>query len=289
MQNISLTSSKWLNYIRLMRLDKPIGIFLLLWPTLMALFIAGNGKPDPFIVSVFVLGTIIMRSAGCVINDLADYQFDKEVTRTKTRPLAVGVVSKREALLLFSGLVFLAFLLAMQLNFLTIKVAMAALLLAIIYPFMKRYTHLPQLVLAAAFGSAIPMAFTALTNSLPIESIILFLAMFCWTVAYDTQYAMADKKDDLRIGVKSTAILFGRFDKIIILGMQLLTLLLLVILGNLISTGVTYYFGIIAAIGFAIYQQYLIKDRDPKRCLQAFLNNNYFGLSLFLGLLGNQI
>jgi 4-hydroxybenzoate polyprenyltransferase len=289
MKNISLISSQWLNYIRLMRLDKPIGIFLLLWPTLMALFIAGNGKPDPFIVCVFVLGTIIMRSAGCVINDLADYQFDKEVTRTKTRPLAVGLVSKREAFVLFLGLVCFAFVLAIQLNFLTMQVAMLALSLATVYPFMKRYTHLPQLVLAAAFGSAIPMAFTALTHSIPLEAILLFMAMFCWTVAYDTQYAMADKMDDLRIGVKSTAILFGKFDRVMIWGLQLFSLLLLVFLGILINLGITFYFGIMVAFGCSIYQQYLIKDRDPKQCLQAFLNNNYFGIALFLGLLANQI
>jgi 4-hydroxybenzoate polyprenyltransferase len=284
MQAALMSYHKLVSYIRLMRLNKPIGIFLLLWPTLMALWIAGEGRPDLSIVCIFVLGTVIMRSAGCVINDLADCHFDKEVSRTKDRPLVVGIVSKTEAKCLFFFLLLLAFLLDIQLNRFTIILSWIGLLLAIIYPFMKRITYLPQFILGAAFSLATLMAFTALTNEIPCEAILLFSAMLCWTVTYDTQYAMADRLDDLRIGIKSTAILFGQADRGIIFSLQILALLLLVIMGQFIHASSCYYGGVVLALGFVLYQQYLIKDRDADRCFTAFLNNNFLGAVLFLGL-----
>lgn len=271
-------------YCRLMRMDKPIGIFLLLWPTLMALWIASNGNPNIRVVLIFVLGTVVMRSAGCVINDIADKHFDKAVSRTKQRPLAAGLLARRRASILFLGLLILALLLVLQLNFLTQVLSLIALFLAILYPFMKRHTHLPQLFLGAAYGFAIPMAFTALTGEIPRESIILFFAMFLWTVAYDTEYAMVDRAEDIPIGVKSTAILFGQADRLIIFSLQVLMLLLLTWLGSIISAGLLYYIGLITAAFVVIYQQYLIKDRNPNQCFKAFLSNNILGAILFFGL-----
>jgi len=267
-----------------MRLDKPIGIFLLLWPTLMALWIAGEGKPNLYIVSIFVLGVIVMRSAGCVINDWADRNFDKAVTRTRNRPLAMGTAKPREAILLFLFLISIALILVLQLNLLAIALSIVALLLATAYPFMKRYTHLPQVALGIAFAWAIPMAFVAITHQLSSSAMLLFLATVCWTVAYDTEYAMVDRADDIQIGVKSMAILLGKADRLVIGGLQLGMLVLLVILGWDLGYGKCYYLGICGASVLAFYQQYLIKNRIPEQCFKAFLNNNLLGALLFSGL-----
>jgi len=272
-------------YAKLMRLDKPIGIYLLLWPALIALWIAGQGKPDPFIVSIFILGVIVMRSAGCVINDIADKEFDKSVARTKNRPLAAGLLSRKEAFLLFFLLINIAFILVLQLNFLTIAMSFAALLLASIYPFMKRYTHLPQVVLGAAFGWAVPMAFTAITQRVPSQAWVLYLATICWSLVYDTEYAMADIKDDVLIGIKSTAIFFGSLDKLIIGLFQFLTLAFFAMIGANLGFGKFFFGGIFIASLIAFYQQYLIKDRNANQCFKAFLNNNWFGFVLFLGVM----
>jgi len=276
--------SKFNVYICLMRLDKPIGIFLLLWPALMALWIAGNGKPKPFIVGIFVIGVVIMRSAGCVINDLADREFDKAVVRTKERPLPIGALAPKDAIMLFGFLVLLAALLVFQLNKITVIASLFGLFLAMIYPFMKRYTALPQVVLGAAFGWAVPMAFTAVKSHITKEALLLYVITILWAVIYDTQYAMVDKKDDIKIGIKSTAILFGKWDKAIIGILQVIVLLLLSILGHILAFGKIYYFCLLLAGGTAIYQQYLIKDRIPKQCFKAFLNNNVFGALIFSGI-----
>lgn len=273
-----------MHYVRLMRLDKPIGIFLLLWPMLMALWIAGNGKPNPKIVAIFVLGAILMRSAGCVVNDLLDRKFDKFVERTKNRPLAIGVVSVKKAVMLFFSLILMAFILVLQLNLFTISLSTVALLLASIYPLMKRYTHLPQLVLGLAFGWAVPMAFAALTNEIPSVAWVLYLAACCWAIVYDTEYAMVDRVDDLKLGLKSTAILFGKADRMMIGVFQILLFLLLIKCGIDLGLGKIYYGGLFFASFFAIYQQYLIKDRIPKNCFNAFLNNNFLGACLFFAL-----
>ncbi len=275
--------SKFALYVRLMRLDKPIGILLLLWPTLIALWIAGNGRPDPLIVAVFITGVIVMRSAGCVVNDLADRHFDKAVARTKHRPLAAGALTPREAVLLFCILLILAFILVFQLNFFTIAMSFIGLLLAVIYPFMKRYTALPQVVLGAAFGWAVPMAFMAISHHISKEALLLYLITIAWAVVYDTQYAMVDKKDDMAIGIKSTAILFGALDRVIIGVLQLMILILFVGLGYRLQFGKFYYTGVLVAGCLALYQQYLIKDRVPERCFKAFLNNNFFGAVVFMG------
>lgn len=271
-------------YIRLMRLDKPIGIFLLLWPALMALWIAGNGNPNPFIVGIFVMGVIVMRSAGCVINDLADKEFDKSVARTRTRPLVAGDLIPKQAIILFSLLIGLAIILVLQLNFFTILMSFMALFLAVIYPFMKRYTALPQVILGAAFGWAVPMAFTAVSGQVTKEALLLYIIAILWAVVYDTQYAMVDKKDDITIGIKSTAILFGKWDKVIIGALQLTILILFLTLGERLAFGKMYYFFLFIASGSALYQQYLIKDRLPAQCFKAFLNNNLFGGLIFTGI-----
>ncbi len=267
-----------------MRLHKPIGILLLLWPTLWALWIAGQGSPNPLVLVVFVAGVVLMRSAGCVINDYADRDFDPHVARTRERPIAAGRVSGKEALLLFAGLCLLALGLVLLLNRLTVWLSLVALFLAATYPFMKRYTHWPQVYLGAAFGWAIPMAFAAQTGELPREAWLLFLANVLWATAYDTMYAMADREEDLKIGVKSTAILFGEADRAIIALVQVLLLLALVFAGNAAGLGVYFYFGLLLAASLALYQQYLIRERQPQACLRAFLNNNWFGAAVFAGI-----
>ena len=272
-------------YYLLMRLHRPIGIFLLLWPTLWALWIAGNGRPDPLVLTVFVLGVVLMRSAGCVINDYADRNIDPHVRRTADRPIAAGRVSPREALILFSVLCLSAFGLVLLLNRFTILLSFAGALLAVTYPFAKRYTYLPQVHLGLAFGWAVPMVFAAQTNAISNVGWLLFIATILWATAYDTLYAMVDREDDLRIGVKSTAILFGEADRAIIAAMQLTLLLVLVLIGTQLKFGTPYYLGLLTALGFALYQHYLIKDRDPAKCMQAFLNNNWFGLAIFCGIL----
>jgi len=271
-------------YARLMRLDKPIGIYLLLWPTLWALWIAGEGKPDLMVVGVFVLGVVLMRSAGCVINDYADRHIDPHVERTCKRPIACGSVTPREALILFVVLCLLAFALVLLLNRLTLYLSFGAVALAALYPFMKRFTHLPQVVLGAAFGWAVPMAFAALSGEVPRVAWLLFVATVLWTTAYDTMYGMVDREDDLKIGVKSTAILFGESDRLVIGILQLLALGALALAGQLASLDGYYYFGLALAAGLALYQQYLIRERRPEACFRAFLNNHWFGAAVFSGI-----
>ncbi len=277
--------NKWRSYIQLMRLDKPIGSFLLLWPTLWALFLASNGMPDVKILFIFILGVVFMRSAGCVINDYADRHIDGKVKRTSQRPLAIGAVSEKEAKILFVLLILLSFFLVLQLNLYAIALSVAAAVLAFIYPFMKRYTHLPQLFLGAAFGWSIPMAYGATAASLPLSCWLLFLANLAWTIAYDTQYAMVDRDDDLRIGVKSTAILFAEYDNKIIALLQIATLAILVYLGveQQLSNG--YFIGLLPALACFIYQCRLTKRRTRKECFKAFLNNNYVGMWIFIAIL----
>jgi 4-hydroxybenzoate polyprenyltransferase len=271
-------------YALLMRLHRPIGIYLLLWPTFWALWIAGQGYPDFSITVIFTLGVILMRSAGCVINDYADRTIDPHVRRTQDRPIATGMVTTKEALILFLILCSLAFILVLFLNWLTIALAFVAVFLAITYPFLKRYTYWPQAYLGLAFGWAIPMAFAAQTGTVPGLAWILLLINVLWTIAYDTLYAMVDRQDDLAIGVKSTAILFNRADKSIIALLHLIVLTLLFWLGQQLDFGILYQLGLLIAAGFAVYQQWLIKEREPTRCFQAFLNNHWFGAAIFLGI-----
>jgi 4-hydroxybenzoate polyprenyltransferase len=274
-------------YMLLMRLHRPIGIYLLLWPTLWAVWIAGNGHPDLSIILIFSSGVILMRSAGCVINDYADKDFDPHVRRTKDRPLAARRITGRETLILFLLLGLLAFGLVLQLNWFTVQLSVIALLLAAIYPFTKRYTHLPQLFLGAAYSWSIPMAFAAQTAEIPVLAWVVFITNLLWTVAYDTMYAMVDRDDDLKIGVKSTAILFGNADRLIIALLQLIVFILLIIIGIQVGLGQLYYTGLALAALFAIYQQWLIYHRDPARCFQAFLNNHWLGMVVFLGIVAD--
>ena len=280
----SLAQNKLLAFHRLMRTDKPIGALLLLWPTLWALWVATPGIPPLWILAVFVAGVWLMRAAGCVVNDYADRKFDGHVKRTARRPLPSGDVSEKEARLLFAVLVVLSFLLVLTLNTMTILLSVAALALAWVYPFMKRYTHLPQVVLGAAFGWSIPMAFAAVSESVPLSCWLLFIANICWAVAYDTQYAMVDRDDDIKIGVKSTAILFGRHDRLIIGILQVVVMGLMVAVGWLNGLGAAFYASIVVAGGLFAYQQKLIAGRERDACFQAFMNNNYVGLALFIGL-----
>lgn len=281
----SITAGKWLAYCRLMRIDKPIGSLLLLWPTLWALWMAGRGIPDPWVLFVFVAGVFLMRAAGCVINDYADRHFDGHVKRTAARPLPSGEVSEQSAKALFVILVLLAFGLVLTLNRMTIWLSVGGLALAWVYPFMKRVSHLPQLVLGAAFGWSIPMAYAAVSQTLPLTCWMMFLAYICWTVAYDTQYAMVDRDDDLKVGIKSTAILFGRFDTLIIGLLQLSMLLLMTVLGYLTSLGPVFYGALLVAAGLFVYQQRLIAGRGRDACFKAFKNNNYVGMALFAGVI----
>ncbi|MGP4123686.1 MAG: 4-hydroxybenzoate octaprenyltransferase [Sodalis sp. (in: enterobacteria)] len=278
------TQDKWHAYCRLMRINQPIGSLLLLWPTLWALWLAGKGAPALGTLTVFILGVFFMRAAGCVINDYADRKIDGHVKRTRARPLPSGALSEKEAKLLFSALVAISFVLVLTLNSMTIALSTVALVLACVYPFMKRYTHLPQLLLGGAFGWCIPMAFTAVSESLPLNCWLLFLANITWTVAYDTQYAMVDRDDDLRIGVKSTAILFGLFDKMSIGFLQMATLLLLGIIGWQIRLGGIYYLALVGTGALFLWQQKLITYRERQACFQAFLNNNLVGMLIFIGI-----
>lgn len=273
------------HYLKLIRFDRPIGSYLLLWPTLWALWIAASGVPDFKVLLVFVLGVFVMRSAGCAINDFADRGIDAHVERTENRPLATGAITPKEAIGIFVILTLVALLLVLQLNTLTIKISVIALLLAASYPFMKRVHMLPQVHLGIAFAWAIPMAYTALNNSLPdLSNWLVFLTAVIWTTAYDTMYGMADREDDLKLGLKSTAILFGDNDKTIVGLMQLSVIVLLAMVGALNSLGGFFYLSVITASVFFVYQQYLIRHRDRKLCFQAFLNNNWFGMVVFIGL-----
>lgn len=271
-------------YVRLVRLDRPIGIFLLMWPALWALWLGGNGQPPWGIVLVFVFGVVLMRSAGCAINDFADRHIDGRVERTKARPLATGEVSPKEAVGVFAVLSLIAFGLVLTLNWQTVALSVVAVILTALYPFMKRVTHVPQLILGAAFGWAVPMAYTAINGEVPTVAWWLFAATLIWALIYDTQYAMVDRNDDLKIGVKSTAILFGRHDRLIIGLLQLLMLGLLVWVGLESGLGSLYFLGLGLAAALFGYQQYLIRGRDRGLCFQAFLNNNYFGMAVFVGL-----
>jgi 4-hydroxybenzoate polyprenyltransferase len=272
-------------YWLLGRFDKPIGIFILLWPALWALWVASSGKPDALILLVFCLGVVLMRAAGCVINDYADRDFDPHVERTKQRPIAAGRVKPKEALMLFVVLCLLAFGLVLLLNLYTVALSFVGAFLAASYPFMKRYTQLPQAYLGIAFGWAVPMAFAAQTNQIPLVAWVMYAAVVLWALVYDTMYAMVDKDDDLKIGVKSTAILFGEYDRHIMAVLQLVILGLLVAVGQLQALSWPYYSGVLLAASFSVYQQTLIAQRDKARCFKAFLNNNWFGLAVFAGLL----
>ena len=279
-----MTAGRLREYARLMRLDRPIGILLLLWPVLWALWIAAAGQPALPVFVVFVAGVVLMRSAGCVINDYADRAFDPQVERTRERPLAAGRVRPREALVLFVVLALSAFALVLCMNRLTILLSFVGVALAVSYPFMKRWTQLPQFCLGAAFGWGVPMAFAAQTGGVPADAWILFGATLCWAVAYDTAYAMVDRDDDIRIGVKSTAILFGRADRPMIALFHGLTLLLLAWAGARAGLGLTYYMGLLLAAGLAGWQQWLMRTRSRDGCFHAFLNNNRFGAVVFAGL-----
>lgn len=276
-------------YLKLVRLDRPIGIFLLMWPALWALWVAGDGSPSWSVVLIFVTGVVLMRSAGCAINDFADRDLDGRVARTRERPLAAGLVSPREALVVFFVLSFAAFVLVLLLNWQTIALSVVALGLAVIYPFTKRYTHFPQLFLGAAFGWAVPMAFSAITETVPPLAWLLFTAVVLWALIYDTQYAMVDREDDLEVGIKSTAILFGRHDLLIIALLQVLLLGLLAYIGFLADRGMWYFCGLAVAAALAGYHQYLIRYRDTGACFEAFLNNNYYGMVVFLGLVVDYV
>ena len=268
------------DYLQLMRLDKPVGTLLLLWPTLAALCMAAQGLPPLHLVVIFTLGTFIMRSAGCVINDFADRKVDGFVERTKERPLVTGAISSKQALALFFGLIISAGLLLLFLNQTTQLLAFGGLALAIAYPFMKRWTHMPQVVLGAAFSWGIPMAWSAQGLAVPPESILMFCTSLLWIVPYDTLYAMVDRNDDLKVGIKSTAILFGDLDKAMIGALQALTLAGLYLLGQKLGYAHAYYVGLVIILGLFVYQQWLIRDRDRMGAFAAFRNNILVGASL---------
>lgn len=275
---------KFHQYWLLGRFDKPIGIFILLWPTLWALWIAGEGKPSFNVLMVFILGVVLMRAAGCVINDYADRAFDPYVERTRQRPIASGKVQPKEALILFCVLSLVAFLLVLTLNSMTIMLSFIGVFLAASYPYMKRYTHLPQAYLGIAFGWAVPMAFAAQMESIPWVAWLIYLSVALWALVYDTMYALVDYDDDLKIGVKSTAILFGGRFREIIAVIQIMSLGLLVTVGYLEDFSGVYYLGLSVAFCLSIYQQKLIFHRNKENCFKAFLNNNWYGLAVFIGL-----
>jgi len=272
------------DYAQLMRLHRPIGIWLLLWPALWALWAAGNGHPDPQVFIVFMVGVLVMRSAGCVINDYADRDFDPQVRRTADRPLAAGRVQPGEALILFVGLGLVATGLALMLDPLAQLYAVAGALLAVTYPFAKRFVQLPQFYLGVAFAWSIPMAFAALTGSVPKLAWLMLVTVVLWAAVYDTMYAMVDREDDLRIGLKSTAILFGDADRLIIAAMQAMVLLALYLVGQAAGLGRWFHAGIAIGAVFFLYQQWLIRGRDPELCFRAFNNNHYFGMVVFIGM-----
>jgi len=273
-----------LQYWLLARFDKPIGILILLWPAVWALWVASQGKPDLLVLVVICAGVVLMRAAGCVINDYADREFDPHVERTKLRPIAAGKVSPKEALIVFTVLCLSAFALVLLLNTYTIMLSFGGAFLAATYPFMKRYTQLPQAYLGIAFGWAVPMSFAAQTNTIPSVTWLMYLAVVLWALVYDTMYAMVDKEDDLKIGVKSTAILFGDYDREIMAVLQLIILALLFYVGAVQNLSWIYYSALGLSSLFFIYQQKLIFYRDKADCFKAFLNSNWFGLTIFVGL-----
>ena len=272
------------DFIQLTRMDKPIGIYLLLWPTLWALWVAAKGVPSLGNLLIFVLGVILTRAGGCVINDFADRKVDGHVKRTEQRPMASGKISSKEALVFFALLMGVSFLLVLCTNAQTVWLSFGALALAATYPFMKRYTYYPQVVLGAAFSWGIPMAFTAETGSLPAAAWLLYIANLLWTVGYDTYYAMTDREDDLKIGVKSTAILFGDADRVIILSLQGLALGCLLLAGSHFELGGWFHLGLLAAAGCFVWEFWYTRDRDPQRCFKAFLHNHWAGLAIFVGI-----
>ena len=276
-------SQRLSEYGKLMRLDKPIGILLLLWPTLWALWVAGVGRPALGVVLIFVVGTVLMRSAGCVINDYADKDFDGHVERTRLRPLAARRVTPGEALALAAGLALLSFLLVLPLNGLTIALSVPAVFLAGSYPFTKRFLAIPQAYLGIAFGFGIPMAFAALQGEVPAVAWVMLLANVFWAVAYDTEYAMVDRPDDLKIGIKTSAITFGRFDVAAVMACYGLTLVLLGWVGLSTGRGALFLLGLAVAAAIMAYHYTLIRERDRPRCFKAFLHNNWVGAAIFAG------
>ena len=289
LKKIKLKYDKFKQYLLLIRLNRPIGIFLLLWPTLWGLWIASEGFPNTKILVVFLFGVFLMRSAGCILNDIIDKDFDKFVARTQNRPLASDKLSSIEAFIVAISLIFIAFLLVLTTNTLTVQLSFVAIILAGTYPFLKRHTYLPQFFLGLTFGWSIPMAFAATTNSIPKIAWLLLIANILWTVVYDTIYAMIDREDDLKIGIKSTAILFDDADRFIIGLIQSLALIALIVVGQQASLNTIYYFSLIIGGCLFLYQLYLIRNRDQKKCMQAFLNNNWFGLVVFIGLFINYL
>lgn len=283
--NVTIVIRHLSRFARLMRLNRPIGIWLLLWPTLWGLWIASSGQPDQTIFIVFVVGTLVMRTAGCVINDVADRHLDAEVERTADRPLATGEVSVAEALVLFFGLLLIAAGLALTLNLQVLLFALGGAAIAVVYPLMKRVIAAPQLVLGVAFAWGVPMAYAAERGGVSRDGWLLFLAAMIWGIAYDTQYAMVDREDDLDAGVHSTAIMFGDMDRLMIPGLQLLFFVCMVLVGEHAALGNWYYGGLVVAALFAAYQNWLIRDRDRNLCLDAFKNNAWFGGAVFTGIL----
>ena len=280
----SLICERLYQYALLIRLNRPIGVFLLLWPTLWGLWIAAEGFPNINVFIVFVLGVFIMRSAGCALNDIADKRFDTFVIRTRTRPLAAGKITSIEALIVAISLIFIALLLVLTMNELTIQLSLFAVILAGVYPFMKRYTYLPQFFLGLTFGWSIPMAFAAQTNTVPKIAWLLLVTNILWSVVYDTIYAMIDREEDLKIGVEYTAILFDDADRVIIAIIQALVLLALIAVGRQLKLDYNYFISLIVAACFFFYQLRLIWNREPQQCMRAFINNNWVGLTIFIGI-----
>ena len=287
MIDISYIAEKTGLYVRLLRLHKPEGILLLLWPALWGLFVAANGKPDFDIFIIFILGVVIMRSLGCVVNDLIDRDIDRHVSRTYNRPIASGQVSIREVAVIILVLLTCAFVLVLNLNVLAFSLSFVAVLLAVIYPFMKQLIYLPQVVLGVAFAWSVPMAFAAQNNYINADAWLIFIMTVIWVIVYDTMYAMVDREDDIKIGIKSTAILFDDADCLILACLQCALLFSQVLIGMRLSFGAYYYIGVGVATMLAIYQQYLIRQREEAKYLAAFLNNQWYGMAIFLGLYCN--
>ena len=280
-------TDRFVQYALLARMHQPIGSLLLLWPTLWALWIAGAGEPDPAVVLVFVAGVFVMRSAGCVMNDIADRRIDPHVQRTRNRPIASGRVTPREALVVFAALCLVGLALVLTLNRLALMYSFAAVALAATYPFMKRWTYLPQVYLGVAFGWGIPMAFAALANEVPLLAWLLLTGVVAWAVAYDTMYAMVDREDDLRVGVKSSAILFGDADRFFVGASQVAVLAVLLLAGRQAGLGAFHATATAAGAALFVYQQYLIRNREPAACFKAFLNNNWVGAVVFAGIVAD--
>ena len=271
-------------YAKLVRIDKPIGVLLLLWPTLWGLFVAAEGWPDPVVLCIFVIGTFLMRSAGCAINDYFDRDVDRHVARTENRVLTAGLIKPREALYVAAGLGLLSFMLVLCLNGLTILLAAVAAILAITYPLFKRFFAIPQAYLGIAFGFGIPMAFAAVQGSIPMVAWVMLLANVCWAIAYDTEYAMVDRNDDIRLGLKTSAITFGRYDVMLVAVFYLLTIALLGVVGRLQHYDWPYYLGLLVACGIAALHIHWIRGRDRQKCFKAFLHNTWFGAAVFGGI-----